>query len=68
MQNIVNMKKNSMRIHLIENVVDKAKRMGFADKTIAKLLEYNEKEVYDWRKEHGIVPVYKMVDTCAGRV
>ena len=24
-----------------------------------------EMTVYDWRKEKGIMPVYKMVDTCA---
>ncbi|MGG3987871.1 carbamoyl-phosphate synthase large subunit [Bacillus smithii] len=43
----------------------KAKQMGFADATIAKLWNVTEKEVYDWRKQYGIVPVYKMVDTCA---
>ena len=25
-----------------------------------------EREIYDFRKNEGIVPVYKMVDTCAG--
>jgi carbamoyl-phosphate synthase large subunit len=43
----------------------KAKQMGFADATIAKLWNVAEKEVYDWRTQCGIVPVYKMVDTCA---
>lgn len=43
----------------------KAKRMGFADKTIAKLWDAPEQEVYDWRKEQKLMPVYKMVDTCA---
>ncbi|MED4445712.1 carbamoyl-phosphate synthase large subunit [Bacillus thuringiensis] len=42
----------------------KAKRMGFADITLAKLWNTNEKKVYDWRKEQGLIPVYKMVDTC----
>lgn len=41
-----------------------AKKIGFADETIAKLWGMKE-EVYDFRKEHGIIPVYKMVDTCA---
>ncbi|MCJ1907181.1 carbamoyl-phosphate synthase large subunit [Planococcus ruber] len=43
----------------------KAKRMGFADKTIAKLWAVGEQEVYNWRKEQELMPVYKMVDTCA---
>lgn len=43
----------------------KAKRMGFADITIAKLWETTPQEVYNWRKEQKLMPVYKMVDTCA---
>ncbi|RAZ70016.1 carbamoyl-phosphate synthase large subunit [Planococcus maitriensis] len=43
----------------------KAKRMGFADRTIAKLWDTEEAKVYEWRKEQGLMPVYKMVDTCA---
>ncbi|MGI2327272.1 carbamoyl-phosphate synthase large subunit [Planococcus sp. YIM B11945] len=43
----------------------KAKRMGFADRTIAKLWNTTEQEVYNWRKEQKLIPVYKMVDTCA---
>ncbi|RWR14067.1 carbamoyl-phosphate synthase large subunit [Siminovitchia fortis] len=42
-----------------------AKKMGFADITLAKLWESNEKEIYDWRKNNELVPVYKKVDTCA---
>ncbi|MBS4221567.1 carbamoyl-phosphate synthase large subunit [Lederbergia citrea] len=43
-----------------------AKQAGFADITIAKLWVTDEKFVYEWRKENGIIPVYKKVDTCAG--
>ncbi|MFE8699009.1 carbamoyl-phosphate synthase large subunit [Cytobacillus sp. FJAT-54145] len=46
-------------------IAEKAKEMGFADTTIAKLWNSTELEVYNWRKEQGIIPVYKMVDTCA---
>ncbi|MBG9550163.1 carbamoyl-phosphate synthase large subunit [Cytobacillus firmus] len=42
-----------------------AKEMGFADPVIARLWDSNELEVYSWRKENAIEPVYKMVDTCA---
>ena len=47
------------------NVAKKAKRMGFADHTLAKLWKSDELSVYNWRKEHHLIPVYKMVDTCA---
>ena len=43
-----------------------AKRMGFSDVAIAKLWNTKEIEIYTLRKELGIVPVYKKVDTCAG--
>ncbi|MFC5588491.1 carbamoyl-phosphate synthase large subunit [Sporosarcina soli] len=43
-----------------------AKRMGFSDVTVATLWNTDERTVYEWRKEQGIVPVYKKVDTCAG--
>jgi carbamoyl-phosphate synthase large subunit len=43
----------------------KAKRMGFSDITIAKLWNSTEAELYNWRKENDLTPVYKMVDTCA---
>ena len=41
-----------------------AKAMGFGDKFIARLWGKKEIEIYNLRKEHGIFPVYKMVDTC----
>lgn len=43
----------------------KAKQFGFSDKTLAALWQASEKSIYEWRKDKGIVPVYKMVDTCA---
>ncbi|MEI5906108.1 carbamoyl-phosphate synthase large subunit [Bacillus spongiae] len=46
-------------------LTNEAKRLGFSDITIAKLWGVREKEVYDWRREKDIIPVYKMVDTCA---
>jgi len=42
-----------------------AKEMGFADSEIAKLWNTNDREVYELRKQADIIPVYKMVDTCA---
>ena len=42
------------------------KKNGFSDSAIAKAWNVREKDVYDLRHANGIVPVYKMVDTCAG--
>ncbi|MDA7025937.1 carbamoyl-phosphate synthase large subunit [Bacillus sp. CLL-7-23] len=47
------------------NLLKKAKELGFSDRTISQLWGMAEQKVYDLRKEAGIVPVYKMVDTCA---
>ncbi|WP_285766540.1 carbamoyl-phosphate synthase large subunit [Peribacillus sp. SI8-4] len=47
------------------DVLQKAKELGFSDKTIAEIWNVPEIEVYEYRKQRGIVPVYKMVDTCA---
>ena len=41
-----------------------AKKMGFSDKYIARLWKCNELDVYNFRKENNIFPVFKMVDTC----
>ena len=43
----------------------KAKKLGFSDVNIAHLWETEQKEIFAFRKEQGIMPVYKMVDTCA---
>ncbi|MBS4172453.1 carbamoyl-phosphate synthase large subunit [Bacillus sp. FJAT-49736] len=45
--------------------VKEAKRQGFSDYILAKLWNTTEKEVYEWRKQNKLVPIYKMVDTCA---
>ena len=42
-----------------------AKRMGISDKYIASLWNMSEDEVYMLRKESGMFPVYKAIDTCA---
>ncbi|MEW8969127.1 MAG: carbamoyl-phosphate synthase large subunit [Mesobacillus sp.] len=42
-----------------------AKRKGFSDKVIADLWNVEEQEVYQWRLEQNLTPVFKMVDTCA---
>ena len=41
-----------------------AKKMGFGDKYIAKLWGCAESEVFKFRKQNGLFPVFRMVDTC----
>ncbi|MCR5672938.1 MAG: carbamoyl-phosphate synthase (glutamine-hydrolyzing) large subunit, partial [Lachnospiraceae bacterium] len=47
------------------NVLYDAKRMGFSDKEIGILWNKTAHEIFDIRKQNGIMPVYKMIDTCA---
>lgn len=47
-------------------VLRELKRNGFSDSLIAKAWNMKEKDLYDLRLANDIVPVYKMVDTCAG--
>jgi carbamoyl-phosphate synthase large subunit len=50
---------------LPQDLWESAKQMGFADETIAALLDTDEDNVRTARKAAGVLPVYKMVDTCA---
>ncbi|CZQ81675.1 carbamoyl-phosphate synthase large subunit [Trichococcus palustris] len=47
-------------------VLREAKKYGFSDEVIAEYWGVASEEIYALRKANGIVPVYKMVDTCAG--
>ena len=42
------------------------KEFGYSDRQIAFLLHCGETEVYQARKELNLMPVYSLVDTCAG--
>jgi carbamoyl-phosphate synthase large subunit len=42
-----------------------AKELGFSDKQLARVFGRTEEEVRHLRKKHLILPVYKLVDTCA---
>ncbi|KEZ50021.1 carbamoyl-phosphate synthase large subunit [Metabacillus indicus] len=46
-------------------VLEKAKKMGFSDIAVAELWKTTEREVYKFRKQLNLFPVYKTVDTCA---
>lgn len=47
------------------DILKEAKQKGFSDKTIAQLWNQKEQDIYNLRKDLGMIPVYKMVDTCA---
>ncbi len=63
-KNIIDMeetlKKNPFDIEILKT----AKKMGFSDKYVARMWNCDELKVYDFRKEHNLFPVFKMVDTC----
>ena len=56
-----------MEKRLIENkdeaTLREAKKMGFSDKYIAKLWGKKEIEIYEYRKQNNVMPVYRMADT-----
>ena len=59
------------------DLITKAKRMGFSDKQLSALVHAQYPELNHWdlfstesevrrvRKQHGIIPTYRLVDTCA---
>ena len=46
-------------------LIAKAKSLGFSDKQIANLAGKTEQEVREFRQQNGLMPSYRLVDTCA---
>ena len=44
-------------------VLRQAKALGFGDRYIAELWQIKEKEVFELRRDNGIMPIYRMADT-----
>ncbi len=63
-KNIVDMEETLKRHVNDPEYLRKAKVMGFSDKYIARLWKETELDVYNVRKENGIFPAFRMVDTC----
>ncbi len=42
-----------------------AKRLGFSDRKIAAAWGRSEEDIFELRFKNGVMPVYKMIDTCA---
>ncbi len=64
--NIVQMEKRLHADSFSIELLREAKRMGFSDADIARLSRQEELSVRSLRIKAGILPTYKMVDTCAG--
>ncbi|MBQ4101288.1 MAG: carbamoyl-phosphate synthase large subunit [Oscillospiraceae bacterium] len=47
-------------------VLYQAKRMGISDRYLARRWDMTEGDMFRLRRELGILPGYKMIDTCAG--
>ncbi|MEH7453627.1 carbamoyl-phosphate synthase large subunit [Gottfriedia acidiceleris] len=64
-ENIIKMEKQIKENHFELDVLLKAKKMGFSDDYMASQWNATNREIYEFRKQNQIIPVYKMVDTCA---
>ena len=63
-KNIVDMEENLKKNAFSLDVLKAAKKMGFSDKYVARMWKCDELDVYKFRKENNLFPVFKMVDTC----
>ena len=65
-QHIIDLEDEMMKNPMDASVLRELKKNGFSDSYIARSWNIPETELYEFRKANGIIPVYKMVDTCAG--
>jgi len=55
----------TLKVHPFEEeTLLAAKKMGFSDKYVARMWKCTELEVYGFRKDKQMFPVFRMVDTC----
>ena len=64
--NIVNFEKVIKENISNTDILRRAKKRGFSDEYIAGCWNMDLTEIFKIRKENGFMPVYKMIDTCAG--
>lgn len=62
---LVKMEKELELNQMNSKMLEKAKKLGFTDKTIAKLSGKKEEEIKKLREKNNIVASFKVVDTCA---
>lgn len=66
LKNIIDFEKTISSSAISPELLKNAKRLGFSDAQIGALKGIPELEIRVLRKEFGIIPTYKMVDTVAG--
>ena len=64
-KNITDIELKLLESDLDESILWEAKKMGFADKQIARATEKTSDQVRDLRKKLGVVPSVKQIDTLA---
>ncbi|MEO0124414.1 MAG: carbamoyl-phosphate synthase large subunit [candidate division WOR-3 bacterium] len=65
-ENIVKMEKLIKRQDVSLQLLTMAKKMGFSDEYISKISGIKRDEIMAKRIENNIIPVFNIVDTCAG--
>ncbi len=65
LQNIVRLERELKAHKWDADTLYDVKRFGFSDKEVAWAWDTTPMEVYKFRKERKMFPVYKMIDTCA---
>ena len=66
LERLVGMERDLSGPGIPDDLLWEAKQAGFSDRTIAELSGQPEHAVRTRRERLGMLPVYKMVDTCAG--
>ncbi len=64
-KNIIRFEEKLNGAKISSKLIKEAKHLGFSDKYLAEKLNKTELDLYKYRKENNIYPVYKMIDTCA---
>nr|WP_269989950.1 carbamoyl-phosphate synthase large subunit [Brachyspira hyodysenteriae] len=65
-KNIVTLEEKLYKNKMDIDVLRECKERGFSDSYISKIWGMEEIDIYKLRHDNNIIPVYKMVDTCAG--
>lgn len=65
-QRIIDLEKEMKEHPKDVEVLYQLKRNGFSDKYIARNWNMKEMDLYEMEQKENMIPVYKMVDTCAG--
>src|SRR3989344_5572115 len=65
LEKVKNIFERGNKITLSEDSIRQAKQDGFSDHQIANITKTSEEKIRHFRIQHGIIPTFKMVDTCA---